>query len=199
MIFSVINRLLDHLIPPLQWRLPVIILLGVFSGIGLYIVYISNAFSYLSDTPATCVNCHVMNPEYATWQKSSHGRVTNCNDCHVPHNNFISKYLFKAQDGLRHSKVFTLRQEPQVIHIKEAGAAVVQQNCIRCHGFRVQDVSVRNVTYHNHLEGQGMLCWNCHREVPHGRVRGLSSAPYARLPRPGPVMPEWLKTFNSAE
>ena len=121
------------LIPPEKWRLPVIILLGIFSGLALYSFYISNAPSYLGDKPETCVNCHIMAPQYATWYHSSHREKTNCNDCHVPHNNIINKYYFKAKDGLRHSTIFTLRKEPQVIFIKDAGREVVHKNCIRCH------------------------------------------------------------------
>ncbi|MEW6702373.1 MAG: cytochrome c nitrite reductase small subunit [Bacteroidota bacterium] len=126
-------KIITHLIPPLQWRFPVIVLFGIFAGLGFYLLHISNAVSYLSDDPKMCVNCHVMNPQYATWERGSHGRSVTCNDCHVPQNNFISKYLFKANDGLRHAAYFTLRWEPQVIRIKEDGKRAVQDNCIRCH------------------------------------------------------------------
>src|SRR5512132_4191003 len=119
--------------PPPTWRVPVIVALGVLTGIGLLILRLSNAVSYLSDEPRTCVNCHVMAPQYATWQHSSHMRVATCTDCHVPHDNAIRTYAFKAQDGMPHAYVFTFRLEPQVIQIKDAGKAAVQENCIRCH------------------------------------------------------------------
>ncbi len=77
------------LIPPANWQIPVIILLGAITGLGFYILRISNAASYLSDAPETCINCHVMNPQYATWNHSSHREVATCTDCHVPHNNVI--------------------------------------------------------------------------------------------------------------
>jgi cytochrome c nitrite reductase small subunit len=35
-------------------------------------------------------------------------------------------------------------------------------------------------------------CWECHREVPHGRVNSLSSVPYARVPMLESPVPEWL-------
>lgn len=189
----VLKKIVNVFIPPDAWKVPVIILLGIFAGLGVYILFISNAVSYLSDNPETCVNCHVMNPQFATWQNSSHARAATCNDCHVPHNNFIRKYFFKASDGLRHATIFTFRLEPQVITIKEAGAGVVQENCIRCHYFRVQNVYARNITYKDYVKGDGPVCWSCHRETPHGRVRGLASAPYARVPNLSPVVPEWLE------
>ena len=192
---NLIKRFINIFIPPLEWRIPVIILLGVFSGLGLYILYISNATSYLSDDPRTCMNCHVMATQYATWEHSSHGRVANCNDCHVPQDNIFSHYAFKAKDGLRHSYVFTFRLEPQVIRIKEAGIGVVQKNCKRCHENLIQTVSIKDVDGANYKTGSGKLCWECHRETPHGRRGGLSSAPYARIPRLERITPDWLKSL----
>lgn len=189
------KTILSFLKPPDEWRLLVNLLLAVILGIGCLAVYISNAPSYLSDKPETCMNCHVMAPQFATWQRSSHARVTVCNDCHVPHDNFLRKYAFKAQDGLRHATMFTLRLEPQVIHIKEAGVKVVQENCIRCHSSLVNDVSAHRVTGDNYMNGEGRLCWQCHRETPHGRVNSLASVPYARIPRLTSVIPQWIDQF----
>ena len=189
------KTILRFLKPPDEWRLLVNLLLAVILGIGCLAVYISNAPSYLSDKPETCMNCHVMAPQFATWQRSSHARVTVCNDCHVPHDNLLRKYAFKAQDGLRHATMFTLRLEPQVIHIKEAGVKVVQENCIRCHSSLVNDVSAHRVTGDNYMNGEGRLCWQCHRETPHGRVNSLASVPYARIPRLTSVIPQWIDQF----
>ena len=132
-----IREIIKRLTPPDDWKLPVIVVSAIFTGLFLFAFYISNAPSYLSDRPETCVNCHIMAPQYATWSHSAHREVTNCNDCHVPHNNIFNTYYFKAMDGLRHATVFTLRREPQVIFIKSAGKKVVQQNCIRCHSYLI--------------------------------------------------------------
>src|SRR3970040_396575 len=105
------KKILRSVSPPPKWRIPVIITLGVLIGIGLLILRISNAASYLSDNPNACINCHVMTPQFATWQRSSHARVATCNDCHVPQDNLIRTYAFKASDGLRHSFMFTFRLE----------------------------------------------------------------------------------------
>ena len=186
-------KLLDFVVPPEQWKLPVLLVVGVLCGLGLVILRTSNAASYLSDEPAACMNCHVMAPQYATWQRGSHGRFTVCNDCHVPQNNVIRKFAFKANDGLRHSFMFTFRLEPQVIHVKEAGITVLQENCIRCHANLVNQGSLVEVTGDNASHGAGKLCWECHRETPHGRVNSLASVPYARVPRLSPVLPPWIE------
>ena len=185
--------IIRKLIPPEKWRLPVIIVLGIFSGLAFFSFYISNAPSYLGDKPETCVNCHIMTPQYATWYHSSHRDITNCNDCHVPHNNILNKYYFKAKDGLRHAAVFTMRKEPQVIFIKDAGRDVVHLNCIRCHKQLITDSRLLAYNSQMHEFRMQRKCWECHRETPHGTVNSLSSVPYARVPLPGSVVPLWLK------
>lgn len=195
-----LKKIFLYVIPPEQWKYPVIILLGIFFGLGFYVLYISNAVSYLSDDPKVCVNCHVMNPQYATWERGGHGRNTTCNDCHVPHDSFIRKYWFKANDGLRHATYFTMRWEPQVIQIKDAGKKAVQENCIRCHSNLIHPIALRainNQTVENQTE---KYCWDCHRETPHGRIHSLSSTPYARgISSVKSAIPEWLDKYVSSE
>lgn len=183
--------------PPENWKLTVIISLGIIFGLIIYLGYVSKAHSYLSDNPATCVNCHIMAPQYATWNHSAHREVTNCNDCHVPHNNVFNKYYFKAKDGLRHATMFTLRKEPQVIFIHEAGQEVVQNNCIRCHSNKITDSKVLAFTDEFHTSRTERKCWECHRETPHGRVNSLSSVPNARVPIPETPVPEWLNRLST--
>lgn len=127
------RRLVDTLLPTYKSRVAIVVLLGVVAGIGSYLVYMSRVWSYAGDDPATCINCHVMEPYYATWMHSSHGTETTCNDCHVPHDSFVRKYFFKATDGLRHSYVFTMRGEPQSMKAIPESQKVIYENCIRCH------------------------------------------------------------------
>lgn len=190
-----IRKLLDFFRPPRYWKMYVWGIASILTGVGAFLFYVSRAHSYLSDDPETCINCHLMAPQYATWQHSAHREVAVCNDCHVPHDNVFNKYFFKAQDGLRHATIFTLRAEPQVIRIKEAGVGVVQANCIRCHSTTNERVGT-TVSYDNTLHGDGRLCWDCHREVPHGRVKSLSSTPHARVPLPGSPVPDWLRKLE---
>jgi cytochrome c nitrite reductase small subunit len=190
------RKLFEFLIPPLKWKFPVIIALGIFTGLSLVVYRISNAASYLSNDPQTCMNCHVMAPQFASWQHSSHARDATCNDCHVPHNNIINSYLFKARDGLRHATIFTFRLEPQVIRIKEAGIKVVEQNCIRCHSQLVERTLLMTAEGEYVYHKSDRLCWDCHRETPHGRVNSLSAVPFARIPKLSPVIPEWLYKYT---
>jgi cytochrome c nitrite reductase small subunit len=190
---NLIIKLIKFFFPPNNWQTTVIILCGILTGLFLCLFYISNAPSYLSDSPTTCVNCHIMAPQYATWSHSSHREWTNCNACHVPQDNIFSHYYFKAMDGLRHATIFTLRKEPQVIQIKEAGHEVVQANCYRCHEHLLTDARLLRNTSTIHENRKNRTCWDCHRETPHGRVNSLSSAPFARVPLLSSPVPKWLK------
>lgn len=190
------KKLIDFLKPPEHWKVPVILAAGIFAGLGFYVFYISRAHSYLSDDPKTCVNCHIMAPQYATWNHSAHREVASCNDCHVPHDNVFNTYYFKAKDGMRHASIFTMRAEPQVIFIQEEGQHVVQQNCVRCHEQLITDDKLLAHKPDVHQNIDDRFCWECHRETPHGRVNSLSSVPHARVPVPESPLPDWLKELN---
>lgn len=192
---SFLKKIILFFTPPQQWRFTVIILLGILFGLGAHILYVSNAVSYLSNDPNACINCHVMTPQYATWERSSHAKVATCNDCHVPQDNFIRTYYFKAMDGLRHATMFTFRLEPQVIRIKEAGRNAVQENCIRCHSNQIHPIALRAINNRSVEDQRPGYCWDCHREVPHGRARSLSSVPHAQTPDYKPIMSDWLENF----
>jgi cytochrome c nitrite reductase small subunit len=186
-------RLVERLLPPREWWVPVILAAGVFSGLGALAFHISNASSYLTDDPKACVNCHIMAPQFATWQRSAHGRVTVCNDCHVPHENLALKYAFKAMDGTRHAFMFTFHMEPDVIRMHEPGQWTVQNNCIRCHEGLTSHAPHLAVARAEAEAGTGKLCWDCHREVPHGRGNSEASTPHARVPELSPVIPGWVR------
>ncbi len=174
---NLVARLAGLRFLPRAWQLPSFVVLGAFVGLGAFVLYVSRAPSYLSDSPETCINCHVMNTQYISWQHSSHVEAATCNDCHVPHDNVVRHYGFKAKDGLWHATVFTMRWEPQVIRLSEGAIPVVESNCRRCHEQVIDGVSLAV-----HQAGD-FRCWDCHRQVPHGRARSLSAAPTVFQPR----------------
>ena len=175
------------------WRYPTIIMVGAFVGLFIYTFYISRAYSYLSDNPRTCVNCHVMSPYYATWSHSSHARNATCSDCHVPHNNIVNHYFFKAKDGLRHSAVFTIRGEKTALQAIPASSEAIMNNCIRCHTQLNQEfVKTGHMGFKETKANNGHACWDCHRDVAHTRSRSEVSTPNALVPMPDTKVPDWL-------
>ena len=163
---------------PKSLQVGVYSLAGVAAGMALLLVRLSNAPSYLSDSPAACINCHVMTDAYASWQRGSHGRVAVCVDCHVPHSNVVAKYAYKARDGLKHSYVFTIGATPQVLELSKAAVPVVQTNCVRCHSDQLVMIRL--------AERQERRCWDCHTGV-HGQVRSLSASPVELRPELPPA------------
>ncbi len=179
---------------PNKMVLPFFVAGGLLTGLGVYTLYMSRAHSYLSDDPSACINCHIMAPYYQSWNHSSHAQWANCNDCHVPHNNVVSKYAFKAMDGLYHSAVFTVHGEPQSIRPRMASNSVIMENCIRCHTqLNTEFVKTGMISYTEAKNGEGKACWDCHTQIPHTNVSSLSAAPNAIVPLPESPVPDWLK------
>lgn len=193
---SSIKKFFRFLVPPPNWRVPVLILSGALTGIAVYTFIVSNAVSYLSDSPETCVNCHVMTPQYVTWFHSSHREVATCNDCHVPQDNFLKQYAFKARDGMRHAYMFTVGDIPTPIVMHEAGQRTVQANCQLCHETTNHQVTAGYTSFEDAQKGEGRLCWDCHRDVPHGTVRSAASVPQTIVPLPKSPMPDWLRRMT---
>lgn len=133
---------------------------GLALGLGGFTFQYAEGTSYLSDNPEACINCHVMEEQYAGWQRASHGRVAVCNDCHVPHD-FVGKWLTKAENGWHHSVAFTSDNFPTNIIIRPESEAVVLENCLYCHQELVSPVLAMR-----HPEDAN--CLQCHRSVGHG-------------------------------
>ena len=93
---------------------------------------------------------------------------------------------------MRHAAIFTLRGEPEVIQATDQSATVIMNNCIRCHEqLNTEFVKTGKIDFHLAKEGAGKACWDCHREIPHGKV-SLSSSPNSLIPYPETIVPNWL-------
>lgn len=144
---------------PFWWGLALAALLGVLVGLGAFTTYYARGASYLSDAPEACANCHVMRDQYEAWQRSSHGRVAVCNDCHAPHT-FPDKWIVKAINGFNHSLAFTLNNFPDPIRIRPMNVGVVQRNCEDCHRTLIGQMNGPHA-------GEALMCVSCHGSVGH--------------------------------
>jgi cytochrome c nitrite reductase small subunit len=148
-----------------------LVLLAVFAGlllgVGGYTFLYAEGLSYMSDDPEVCVNCHIMQPQYDSWQKSSHHAVAVCVDCHLPHD-FIGKYVAKADNGWHHSRGFTLQNFHEPIMIKAPNARILQDNCLACH----EDL-VHGLVSGVNGPAEEVRCVHCHVTVGHGDTTGL--------------------------
>jgi len=181
-------------------KILLLVVLGVVCGLGALFMHLLRAHTYIADDPAACINCHIMTPYYATWSHSSHGRDATCNDCHVPHSSILAKYGFKMMDGLKHTAYFVTHSERQAIMAEEASAKVIMDNCIRCHTQLNQEfVKTGRIDYMMAQAGEGKVCWDCHRNVPHGGMNSLMSTPGAEglVPLPKSPVPDWLQRVKN--
>ncbi len=139
-------------------------LLGVLVGTGAFTFRYAEGLSYFSTDPKACMNCHIMTPQYESWQKSSHHHVAGCVDCHLPHT-FIAKYIAKAENGYHHSKGFTLQDFHEPIMIKGKNKQILQHNCVECHADMTHELFKRDVS-----DPDAVSCIHCHASVGHGAL-----------------------------
>lgn len=139
--------------------------LGAAIGVGGFTFIYAKGYSYLTNDPGACANCHVMQEQYAGWLKSSHRSVATCNDCHTPPN-FVGKYYTKASNGFWHSYYFTTNSFPEPIRITERNHRVTEQACRHCHETVTSAIDA-------HMGGgeagdeEALSCVRCHRNVGH--------------------------------
>lgn len=140
--------------------------LGMFVGLGIFTFGYGEGASYLSDDPAACANCHVMQEHHDSWVKSSHHGVATCNDCHLSHDP-VGKWVTKSDNGFFHSLAFTTGDFPEPIRIKERNRKVTQAACLHCHAEFVNEMLPTEPG------GQMQYCVHCHGDVGHaGREAG---------------------------
>ena len=132
---------------------------GLVLGLGAYTFVYAKGYSYLSNDPAACANCHVMRDFHDGWMKSSHRSVAGCNDCHTPHD-LVGKYSTKAMNGFFHSLAFTSGDFPDSIAIKDRNRRVTEAACRHCH----EDVVLAMDGPH---QTQKVSCLKCHATVGH--------------------------------
>lgn len=149
------------LVPPFWLFLLLTSVAGGLFGFGGFTFTYARGYSYLSDDPAACANCHIMRDEYDGWNHGSHKAIATCNDCHTPHD-LLGHYAIKALDGWNHSKAFTTGDFTEPIRINSFDRGITLQNCLRCHG----DVTA---LMNHQYTADPTDCLHCHAGVGHGK------------------------------
>ena len=146
-----------------------IAILVFLAALGVF-AWVTDAPAYLKHDPATCNNCHVMDAQYENWYHAAHEGYAVCTDCHLPHQNVVSYYLFKGYSGMRDVFSFTFKTYPAAVRANRQTDGIIQANCIRCHNGTVENIVAGPMPFDRY-------CWSCHRSVAHG-ARGLTLYPY---------------------
>ena len=138
------------------------LLVGLAIGLGAYTFVYAKGYSYITNDPAACANCHVMRDHYTAWTRASHRSVAVCNDCHTPPDT-AGKYLTKARNGFWHSFYFTTGGYPDPIRITDRNASVTEQACRKCH----EPITNAIDPAHTSAGPRGLSCVHCHAEAGH--------------------------------
>lgn len=141
------------------------IVVGLIVGLGSTTFVQGQGFSYFSDSPTACLNCHIMHDQYAGWMSSTHHSFTTCNSCHAPENPIFA-LLVKAENGFNHSWKFTTGVHSDPIQIRPYNKKIALNACLNCHD------TLFDQSHHSQYINQGLSCLHCHDNVGHPFSRG---------------------------
>lgn len=142
------------------------VLVGLSAGIGGFTFLYAKGYSYLTNNPAACANCHVMQDYYDGWIKSSHRSVAACNDCHTPAS-LVPKYAVKASNGFWHSFYFTYGGFHEPIEITKRDRQITENACRKCHQEIVYAIEGTHAS-----DAKRFSCIRCHGAVGHQGAPG---------------------------
>jgi cytochrome c nitrite reductase small subunit len=159
------RKLPDHTVRPqtkvtLLLATAIAIAIGAVLGLGSFTFVYAKGYSYLSNDPNACANCHIMRDHLDAYVKSSHRAVATCNDCHTPPG-LVPKYFTKAEHGFFHSLAFTTGEFHDPIRIKERSRRVTENACRKCHQDIVHEIDTTLT------DDSTMSCIRCHANVGH--------------------------------
>lgn len=151
-------------------RLRLALYLGAVAIMGLFIMA---TLIPLSSNPGFCGrSCHRLNPEFRTWQKSSHANVP----CYACHSNpsIINVLQDKLIAGPLHVVGTVVGEQAEPINPRSAYSqkSVPSERCLRCHSEENRTFTSRkglNVTSKMHVKhlNNGLDCTTCHNRITH--------------------------------
>lgn len=136
------------------WRYLVLAVLAA-AVVGAFLAFGPPRLYAKSSTPEFCASCHVMESEYENWFHNGGHRSLACVQCHLPNDNPARHLAWKGLTGMQDVFSFYSGQVPETIRISQAGAAIVLENCKRCHAEMISRLN------------EDRACWDCHRRLSH--------------------------------
>jgi cytochrome c nitrite reductase small subunit len=150
-----------------RWAIIAALLLGAALGVAGFTFVYARGASYLTNDPAACANCHIMQEHFSGWIKSSHRSAATCNDCHTPHTSLVAKYTTKATNGFWHSLGFTTGRFPDPLRIKPRNHRITEHACRYCHAEITDAIEHGTGVGPEARAEQEISCVRCHRYVGH--------------------------------
>ncbi len=136
-------------------------------AVGILLVMLVSVvgMTYGTSVPQFCAVCHIMKPEYATWEASSHSQV-GCTACHVDPG---------LVNALKHKVVATKELYMYLAKTYELPIQITEpvpdSRCLQCHSLnRKISPSADLVIPHKKHHDSGIPCVKCHQGVAHGKI-----------------------------
>lgn len=144
-----------------------VITLGVLAAAAA----VSITATVATSTPKFCSTCHVMKPEYVTWQASSHSRVS-CVQCHVKPG--LGNALVHKVEATKELYRYVTKTYELPIMMTEQ---IDNDRCLQCHNLKRRVSATGDLIIpHKKHQDKKIACIKCHQGVAHGKVanRGLT-------------------------
>jgi len=137
----------------------------IAAGISLVILLSVIGMTYATSAPQFCSACHIMKPEYTTWQASSHSQVS-CTACHVAPG--LTNALKHKVVAAKELYLYLTKSYELPIRMTEK---LPDSRCLKCHSLK-RKVSASTDLYipHKRHYQKGIGCVKCHEGVAHGKV-----------------------------
>lgn len=132
----------------------------ILVALGITVLFAIKIPALGLDTPEFCAACHVMEPQYESYNHSAHRLASTCGDCHLPHSLGYGA-VEKAYTGMKDFAGVVRNKDPFEIHASNHAKGIIQANCIRCHGSIMENIGDTSAD-------DGRNCFDCHRNTPHG-------------------------------
>ena len=142
------------------------LLLFFLTGGGILLIFLLLGPPKLlakSEHPSFCAGCHVMEAEYEAWAHTGAHRRKACVDCHLPNENVVVHYVWKAIDGMK--------DVPSSI---QARCRSISNDGTRERGPAGRTASAATNRPSSNIN-QERKCWECHRRIMHTRSGALQT------------------------
>jgi cytochrome c nitrite reductase small subunit len=135
----------------------------VAAAVGVFLAFGPPKLYAWSGSPEFCSSCHIMESRYEAWFHAGAHRRFKCVDCHLPNDSALNHAMWKMVDGGWEFVAFHTGRVSDDIRLSTRGAAVVKENCLRCHTETMARVN------------EERNCWECHRRLSHRLTGALAT------------------------
>jgi nitrate/TMAO reductase-like tetraheme cytochrome c subunit len=154
-------------------RLRVLLYLAI--GLLVILIFILIIGIPLASSPSFCIKtCHLMNPEYQTWKRSSHSKIK-CYACHVDDSYIgLSREKFIIGPRRAYLTITNSFKRPLNKNSDYSQKKMPSKRCLKCHEpstrtFTTGDLKITRQVIVKHLKA-GLECTTCHNRLVHNKA-----------------------------